>query len=89
MIQPTEEKIYRVCVTSPAGCDGVLVMCFGTEEIDGAVESMYTSIDALPLWIQERLALLSMVSYTPPTEHIEGVGRRITKDTFWVCGALS
>lgn len=41
-------------------------------------------VSALPKDVVDKLAVLNMRSYTPPTEYIEGVGRRISKDVFWV-----
>lgn len=41
-------------------------------------------VDTLPAHVIDKLAVLNMRSYTPPTEYIEGVGRRISKDVFWV-----
>lgn len=35
----------------------------------------------IPEWIQRKIAVLMMVS---PSEFVEGVGRRISSDTFWI-----
>lgn len=43
-----------------------------------------TRVSALPNDVVNKLAVLNMRSYIPPTEYIEGVGRRISKDVFWV-----
>lgn len=41
-------------------------------------------VSKLPPNVLDRLAVLNMRSYDPPTEYIDGVGRRISKDVFWV-----
>jgi hypothetical protein len=41
-------------------------------------------VSALPEKIRNKLAVLMMRSYDPPTEDIQGIGRRIDKYTFWV-----
>lgn len=71
---------YRVSV-SP---HGVNVICFGIESVDSTLEGHYDRIDDLPNWVKERLAILNMMSSTPPTEEVEGVGRRISEDVYWV-----
>lgn len=38
-------------------------------------------VGELPDWVQERLSVLAML--TPPDE-VEGVGKRVSKDIFWV-----
>lgn len=76
--------VYRVAIEH----DCVKVMSFCTKdgiiEVDESIEGTYDDLDSLPKWIQERIALLSMLSYKPPTVTVEGVGRRISKDTYWV-----
>jgi len=39
---------------------------------------------ALPEWVKERLATLSILAPPPPENHVEGVGQRIAEDTFWI-----
>lgn len=79
-----DELVYRVAIEH----DCVKVMSFCTKdgiiEVDESIEGTYDDLDSLPKWIQERIALLSMLSYKSPTVTVEGVGRRISKDTYWV-----
>ena len=63
---------------------GVEVMCLGVESIDPKLEGHYDSVDALPEWVRERLALLMMFDATPPIPELVSVGRRISKYVFWV-----
>lgn len=75
----TDDSIYRVSVCP----DGVDVVCFGLG-VDTIHDGHYINVDVLPKWVQERLAVLMMMTYTPPTEEVESVGRRISRDVYWV-----
>ena len=79
---PSDDNIYRIHVDPATGY--VKVACIGLERIDAIVDGNYASTNELPDWMQERIALLRMVSAKPPTEIITGVGRRINEDTYWV-----
>ena len=74
-----DDNIYRVSVCP----DGVDVVCFGMG-VDTIYDGHYINVDVLPKWVQERLAVLMMMTSTPPTEEVEGVGRRISRDVYWV-----
>tara|TARA_R110000822_G_scaffold154966_1_gene294758 strand:- start:555 stop:1055 length:501 start_codon:yes stop_codon:yes gene_type:complete len=41
-------------------------------------------VKELPDWMQKHLAVLSMTSDDPPTKHVDGVGRRIARNVFWI-----
>lgn len=73
--------IYRIHIEHDNAVD---VTCIGLESIDSGLEGTYDSLDTLPEWVQERIAVLSMLSATPPTQDIPTVGRRITNRTYWV-----
>ena len=75
----SDDCIYRVSVCP----DGVDVVCFGMG-VDTMHDGHYINVDVLPKWVQERLAVLMMMTSTPPTEEVEGVGRRISRDVYWV-----
>jgi len=77
--QISDDSIYRVSVCP----DGVDVVCFGMG-VDTIHDGHYINVDVLPKWVQERLAVLMMMTSTPPTEEVEGVGRRISRDVYWV-----
>ena len=78
--QPTA-TIYRIHIDPDNTVD---VTCIGLESVDSALEGTYDSLDELPEWVQGRIAVLSMLSATPPTQDIPTVGRRITNRTYWV-----
>lgn len=75
-----DDNIYRVQMKP----DGIYVVCFGLESIDSCLSGHYDRIDDLPDWVKERLAILNMMSSTPPTNEVEGVGRRISERVYWV-----
>tara|TARA_E500000318_G_C3491101_1_gene184390 strand:+ start:368 stop:544 length:177 start_codon:yes stop_codon:yes gene_type:complete len=54
------------------------------EGVDMTVEGVYDSVDELPEWIQRKLSVLNMLKVKPPMRTIDGIGRRIDEDTFWV-----
>jgi hypothetical protein len=53
-------------------------------EVDSVVSGEYDSVDALPLWMQEKVALLMMTPLDKPTSEVEGVGRRIDDNVYWI-----
>ena len=77
----TDDNVYRIELK---GDRQVEVLCFGLESVDTELEGYYDSVEALPKWVQERIALLSMIDAKPPTEEVENVGRRINQSTYWV-----
>lgn len=79
---PHDDNVYRVKVWPDTG--HVSVTCIGIESVDALVDGNYADTSKLPCWMQERLAVLSVTSPKPPTHIIEGVGRRINDDTYWV-----
>ena len=79
---PHDNKIYRVYIDTASKC--VKITCFGINGIDNEVEGWYDCVEALPEWLQEKLALLMMTTHVPPTHEVDNVGRRIEEDIFWV-----
>jgi len=79
---PHDNNIYRVCVTPHTNT--VEVSCIGMEVFDSKVDGGYPSVDDLPLWMQEKIALLMLTSLDKPTKVVDGVGRRIDQNVFWI-----
>ena len=73
------DNVYRVAIDGTA----VEVMCLGMD-IDSSIEGIYNSTSELPMWMQERLAVLSMMKVSPPQTKIEGVGMRVDERVYWV-----
>ena len=77
---PADHNIYRV-----EFMDGgeVEVLCFAPMFGDTTITACKKA-EALPEWMQKRLAVLLVMEYDPPTKIIKGIGRRIDKNVFWV-----
>jgi hypothetical protein len=74
--------VHRVFVDPHT--NGISVIRFGLESVDAGPERIYSSVQELPNWMQKKVAVLSMLSPTPPTPEVPGVGRRMDENTFWV-----
>lgn len=48
------------------------------------LNSFYETIDDLPKWVQDRLAVLMLLDPTKINSEVENVGRRINKNIYWV-----
>jgi hypothetical protein len=48
------------------------------------LDRMYLSVDDLPNWVQDKLAVLMLLDHNVTNVEIEDVGRRITEDIYWV-----
>ena len=77
------DTLYRVSIDPDTNT--VQVSCIGIDRVDSELEGTYLTVEDLPQWVQERIALLMMVDPKPPTPEVEGVGQRIDRYTFWVC----
>jgi hypothetical protein len=76
------DRLYRVVIAPATG--KVDVLCLGIDCVDPEVEGVYANTSLLPAWVQERLAVLSMMKVDPPQTRVEGIGMRIDDNTFWV-----
>lgn len=79
-----DDKVYRVYIEPTT--KHVHTVCL---DIDSDKKQYYDSPDDLPEWMQAKVAVLMMTSLTKPTQVIEGVGRRIDANTYWVVETLS
>lgn len=79
---PDKDSILRVCVDPLT--QRVEVTHFGMECVDLPEVGTYANTSELPMWVQERVAVLSMMPSKPPTEAVDGVGQRINAVTYWV-----
>ena len=52
--------------------------------VDKEIDGDYASVDELPIWMQDRLAVLSLLEVPPPPNDVDGVGCRIGPYLFWV-----
>lgn len=80
--------IYRVIIH--AGTGNVKIHCVGMECVDSECSGNYTRIEDTPEWVQERIAVLSIMPYSnnvldsPPANEIEGIGTRLGANNFLV-----
>lgn len=73
------ENVYRVLIGTP-----IEVVCMGLDSVDREAEGTYTDMSELPVWMQARIAVLSMMKVDPPQTKIEGVGMRVDENVYWV-----
>jgi len=73
------ENVYRVLVGQT-----IEVVCLGIDSVDKEVEGTYAGMSKLPMWMQERVAVLSMMKVDPPQTTIEGIGMRVDDSVYWV-----
>lgn len=73
-----DDRVYRISIEGGK----VHVLCLGMESVDSKLDGIYDGVNALPDWVQERIAVLMMTRAEPPTHEVVGVGRRIAKDVF-------
>jgi len=76
------DNVYRV-FTMPKSTR-IEVVCLGLDSTDSEAEGFYQSVDELPQWMQERLAVLYLIKVDPPQTKIDGVGMRVDENVFWI-----
>lgn len=77
-----KEPIYRICLN----LDGsVQTTCYEMlDAFNPELKSFYESVDELPKWVQDKLAVLMLLDPKKVNEEVESVGRRISENIFWV-----
>ena len=76
------ECTIRVRLPNGKGPDNISVLDFGLHK-EGVERLFFDSVDELPTWIQERIALLSIGS-AQESEHVDGIGYRAQSNIFWL-----
>jgi hypothetical protein len=71
-------RTYRIQIQ---GDGNVTVSSWGLAK---DVEDTYDSVDDLPTWMQQKIAVLMIFDPEKVNEEIAGIGRRISKGTFWL-----
>jgi hypothetical protein len=64
MLKRRPDTVYRVVLSNETKL--VHVISFGMERVDVSPERVYNSVNDLPKWMQEGVALLMMTSAKPP-----------------------
>jgi len=77
-----EEPIYRIKVNTDSS---VQTDCYDLlENFAPELKMSYDSVDELPKWVQDKLAVLMLLDHTKQNEEIKNVGRRINSSIYWV-----
>tara|TARA_R110000803_G_scaffold40175_2_gene86626 strand:+ start:2203 stop:2493 length:291 start_codon:yes stop_codon:yes gene_type:complete len=76
------DSLYRLKINKAT--KQVSVLRIAMESLDDECNTLYDTVDSLPNWLQEGVAILSMTSAEPPTQEVIGIGRRIDEDTYWL-----
>jgi len=79
---PENKYTYRVEFVG----DRAMVQCFGIPIQPYAMfeKEVTLSVAELPDWMTRRVAVLSTMSYDPPTEYVDKIGRRIDEYVYWI-----
>lgn len=95
-MKPTDEQIIHRVDVGVNDLHPVRVFTWGCESISTTPKNkdpkmlpvdddlIYDSVDDLPEWMQQKLAVLSGIDCSKPTEELEGIGRRVSSHVFWV-----
>jgi len=62
----------------------VRVEAFETDPAYYGVDSWYENVDKMPQWMQDKLNKLQIMQLPPPIVSIEGIGRRMGENLYWV-----
>lgn len=76
------DNVYRVYIHPDS--KRVEVVCLGMDSIDSEAEGIYHDTSHLPDWMQERLAVLSLMKVDPPQTTVDGVGMRVDNHVYWI-----
>lgn len=79
---PNNMTVYRVALHPDK--PNIEVVSLGMERVDTVPDHVYDDFSQLPAWMQERLHVMAVLDDTAPTEHVDGLGRRISKYVFWL-----
>lgn len=82
MLNAPDDTTYRVKISPDTG--HVEIQCFGMNSIDTEAEGTYMSVEDIPQWVKERLAVLRVLPLPPPTQAVEDLGARINEHVFWI-----
>lgn len=74
--------VFRVNLDPILGHVDVMTVGLVGVETEDPMEGTYKCMGDLPMWMQEKLAVLSIL--VPPDGPIEGIGRRIDRNVFWI-----
>lgn len=78
-----QQPIYRIAIHDRTG--EVNTDCYDLlENFAPELKMSYHNINDMPKWAQEKLAVLMVLDPTKINNDIEGVGKRINRNTYWL-----
>ena len=72
---------YHVNISNDTGL--VRITCLGIECVDTVLKGSYSSLNEVPLWVQEKLSLLMMLESKAT---LDNIGTRLADDRFIING---
>lgn len=80
--QVKTKPIYRIAIHEDMT---VHVLCYDLiDNFAPELKNSYETLDDLPKWAQDKVAVLMLLDHTKQNEEVENVGRRISENIFWV-----
>jgi hypothetical protein len=77
-----ELPIYRIQINED---NTVETSCYEMlDAFDPELKKYYETLDDLPKWVQDKLAVLMLLDHTKVNQEVENVGRRINQNVYWV-----
>ena len=77
-----EEPIYRIEINED---NTVQTTCYEMlDAFDPELKNYYETLDDLPKWVQDKISVLMLLDHTKVNEEVKGVGRRISRNVYWV-----
>jgi hypothetical protein len=77
-----EEPIYRIEIHED---NTVQTTCYEMlDAFNPELKNYYETLDDLPKWVQDKLAVLMLLDHTKVNEEVKTIGRRISKNVYWV-----
>ena len=70
------DTLYSVTISEHT--KKVYVSCIGINCVDNELKDVYTSIDKLPTWVKDKIAILMLV------DKVEGIGYKVEDEKFYI-----
>ena len=70
------DTLYSVTISEHT--KKVYVSCIGINCVDNELIDVYTSIDKLPTWVKDKIAILMLV------DKVEGIGYKVEDEKFYI-----
>ena len=77
-----QDSVYRVRVNNDT--DSVELVCIGMDCVDSPLSDGYYCGKDIPEWLISKIAVLSITTCGDTQVWVDGIGKRIDEDTYWV-----